>query len=106
MIYKVRARFKTATSAAFLDRLTDGSVAGQRPDGAEIVASMNRAVVTASGYVEWSERCYCPTPLHHERQTVLDDHFDTISTEVIDEIQHYDGQPFMNYLKQLADRTP
>ena len=40
MIYKVRARLRPGTEAALLQKLTDGSVASQRPDGAEIVASM------------------------------------------------------------------
>ena len=81
MIYRVRARFRTDTAAAFLEKLTDGTVQQQSPDGPEIVASMSRAVLNGAGEIEWSELCYCHSPLAHERATVLDAHFDDMSTE-------------------------
>ena len=102
MIYHVRARFKEHTAAAFLAKLTDGTISRQRPDGSEIVASMARAVLTPSGLVEWSEICFCPTPLLHERATVLDQHFDDLETDPIDAHTTYDGRPFMEYLNELA----
>lgn len=46
--------------------------------------------------------CYCPTPLKHERATVLDLHFEDIVTEPIDSRAQYDGQTFMEYLRALA----
>jgi hypothetical protein len=103
MIYKVKARFKEVSAAEFQRKLLDGTIANQKPDGPELVDSMNRAVLKESGEVEWSELCYCNPPLAHERQTVLDDHFDDISTEVIETHQEYDGRPFMDYLAELAD---
>ena len=102
MIYHVRGRFKEHTAAVFLAKLTDGTIGKQRPDGTEIVASMERAVVTTDGHVEWSESCYCPTPLLHERATVLDSHFDDLVTDPIDAHTTYDGRPFMEYLHELA----
>ncbi len=102
MIYKVNARFKEASASEFHRQLLDGTIANQKPDGPEIVDSMNRAVVNESGEIEWSELCYCNRPLAHERQTVLDEHFDDISTEVIDAYQEYEGRPFMDYLAELA----
>ena len=102
MIYRVRARFKADTAAAFHKKLTDGSVQQQTPDGPEIVASMNRAMLNGAGEIEWSEQCYCNPPLAHERATVLDTHFDDISTMAIEGYQQYEGEPFMKYLKQLA----
>ena len=104
MIYKVRARFKTDTAARFLDRLNDGSIAGQRPDGAEIVASMERAVVAPDGAVEWAEMCFCNPPLAHERATVLDAHFEDLTTRPVDGHEHYEGGPLMDHLRQLADQ--
>ena len=103
MIYKVRARLKEASAAEFHRKLLDGTIANQRPDGQEIVDSMNRAVVTESGEIQWSETCYCSSPLKHERQTVLDHHFDDISTEVIEAYQAYKGRPFIDYLTELVD---
>ncbi len=102
MIYKVNARFKEASAAEFHRKLLDGTIANQKPDGPEIVDSMNRAVVKESGEIEWSELCYCNSPLAHERQTVLDEHFDDISTEVIEAYQEHEGSPFMDYLAELA----
>ena len=51
--------------------LTDGSIEKQKPDGKEIVASMQRAVIDDEDFVRWSEVCYCPTPLQHERDILL-----------------------------------
>ena len=102
MIYKVNARFKEASAAEFHRKLLDGTIANQEPDGPEVVDSMNRAVVKESGEIEWSELCYCNPPLTHERRTVLDNHFDSISTEVIEAYQEYEGRPFMDYLAELA----
>ena len=102
MIYHVRARFREDTATAFLAKLTDGTIASQRPDGAELVASMERAVVNDDGLIEWSELCYCPSPLLHERTTVLDLHFDDIATEPIEAHARYTGRPFMDHLRALA----
>lgn len=102
MIYHVQAKFRKKTAAAFLTKLTDGTIANQRPDGSELVASMARAVINAEGKVEWSEMCFCPSPLLHERATVLDLHFDDILTEPIDTITEYEGQPFMEFLQTIA----
>jgi len=101
MIYKVRARLRPGTEAALLQKLTDGTVASQRPDGPEIVASMARAVMTGDGQVEWSETCYCSPPLAHERETVLDRHFDAISTREIGAHETYDGTPLMDHLRRF-----
>ncbi len=105
MIYHVRAKFRADTAAAFLAKLTDGTIGNQRPDGSEIVASMERAVVNSEGQVEWSELCYCSPPLAHERTTVLDKHFGDISTEPIDAREQYEGRPFMQYLQSLVSKT-
>jgi len=102
MIYKVRARLRPGTKAALLGRLTDGTVAAQRPDGAEIVASMERAMFTGDGHVQWSETCYCSPPLAHERETVLDHHFDEIETEEIGAYERYEGAPLMEHLRRFG----
>ena len=75
MYYSVTARFKNEMAVEFIRRLSDDSISGQEPDGQEIVDSMNRARVGKDGLVRWSEVCYCPTPLAHERKTVLDNFF-------------------------------
>ena len=105
MIYHVQASLREEIAAALLEKLTDGSVARQQPDGPELVASMERAVVNAEGRVEWSEKCFCPSPLYHERATVLDQHFGDIITEPIEAHASYAGQPLMKYLRAIATRT-
>jgi len=101
MIYHVKARFKSETAAELFAKLTDGTVADQRPDGQELVASMKRAVINEDGLAEWSQMCLCPSPLLHERATVLDRHFDNIVTDPIDCQTKYPGLPFMEHLQTL-----
>ena len=103
MIYHVTARFRDETASEYLSKLSDGTISDQRPDGPELVASMERAVINQNGDVEWSETCFCPSPLLHERTTVLDHFFDGISTEPIESHQAYAGKPFMDYLRALVD---
>lgn len=105
MIYHVQARFRADTAAEFLAKLTDGTISGQRPDGAELVASMQRAVVNSRGLTEWSELCYCDPPLAHERATVLDLHFDDIRTEPLDAYVQYEGRQFMDHLRALVSQS-
>ena len=102
MIYHVTAKFRVDTASEYLTKLTDGTISNQRPDGTELVASMERAVVNEKGDVEWSEMCLCPSPLLHERTTVLDHYFDDLKTEPIEAHQKYKGHPFMSYLRGVA----
>lgn len=102
MLYSVHARLRPGTEAALLRRLTDGSVAAQRPDGREIVAAMERAVVTASGEVAWTETCYCSPPLRHERETVLDDHFAFTEIAPAGDGPPPAGTPLMAHLRRAA----
>ncbi len=99
MIYHVQATLRKANATALLEKLTDGTTARQRPDGPELVASMERAVINAEGRAEWSEMCFCPSPLQHERATVLDQHFDDITTEPVEAHANYAGQPLMEHLR-------
>ena len=98
MLYAVSAELIPDRAREFHTRLTDGSIAAQRPDGAEIVAAMKRARVAPDGAVRWTETCYCPTPLQHERATVLDRYFTEIETKVIDKPETLDGVPLMDRL--------
>ena len=85
MICKVRARYIEKNVGAFFVKLTDGTIEGQEPDGAEIVASMKRARITEPGLVAWYEKCFCATPLAHERETCYDLYFSDMTTELVDE---------------------
>ncbi len=105
MFYKVRARLKKDTATELRRRLLDGTIRRQQPDGREIVDSMQRAVVTDAGDIEWSEVCYCPSPLLYERTTVYDHYFNNLSTEPVENYQRHEGRPFMTYLKELAEAS-
>lgn len=102
MHYRVRARFREHTAGAFRQALRE-TIPKQQPDGEEIADSMRRAVVTADGVIEWSEVCYCPTPLQHERSTVLDHYFEDLTTETVDGYVKHAGESFLAYLDRLAD---
>ena len=101
MIYKVQARLIQSKAKGFYQKLTDGTIEKQRPDGPEIIDSMNRATIDWSGLVNWSELCYCPSPLRHERATVYDQYFSDLKTEQIDNHEKYEGASFINYLSKL-----
>ncbi|MBQ91014.1 MAG: hypothetical protein CL441_06280 [Acidimicrobiaceae bacterium] len=101
-IYKVTARFKEDQAAALRLRLDDGSLAAQQPDGEEMVRAFGHAVVTDDGLVMWSEMCFCPTPLAHERATQLDQFFVDLTTTPIEKYEAYEGRPFLEYLDSLT----
>ena len=105
MHYLVRARLREETAGELSRLLRDGTIARQRPDGPEIVASMERAVVTTSGEIEWSEVCYCQPPLQHERATVYDRFFDALTAAPVDGYQTHAGRPFLEHLHRLAAVT-
>ena len=106
MYYRVTARLKPETAEDYQRKLTDGTIQSQRPDGREIVDSMNRAVLTDDGRALFSIACHCQTPLAHERATVFDEHFDAMQIEQIEGYQTYEGRPFMAYLAEIAERKP
>jgi len=85
MLYKVKAKIDKLKMKAFYDVLTDGSVADQEPDGAEIVNAMQKAVMTGHDTLEWYETCHCVTPLKHERDTVYDKYLHEIETTLVEE---------------------
>ena len=98
MFYTVSAREIASVMPEFYRKLTDGTIRRQQPDGREIVESMQRARLSESGEVRWSEQCFCPTPLKHERQTVYDHYFIDLRTELIEDYVEFDGEPFMDFL--------
>ena len=102
MIYKVTAKFIDSKAVEFYQKLTDGSIQNQKPDGPEMVNSMHRAYIQESGLIMWSELCYCNPPLAHERSTVLDNYFTEITTKPIDDYEEYEGESFWDY---LVDRS-
>ena len=103
MIYKVKARVIDERIGEFYRKLADGTVAKQRPDGEEIVASMKRAVLTGPGVAEWYEMCFCPTPFYHERQTQYDFYFTDITTEPAEGYREIQGASLWSYMASKAE---
>ena len=100
MLYRVRANIIQDRMQKFFKKLTDGTIEQKEPDGPEIVASMRRAKLTSPGIIEWSETCYCPTPLAHERETVYDHFLSKIEMEKISSRPEIQGESFWDYLSE------
>ena len=98
VIYSVKARYIEKKMGEFYQKLTDGTIQNQKPDGQEIVNSMKRAKITEPNIIQWSEMCFCPTPLKHERETVYNHFLTDMETEVIDDYVEYEGEFFMDFL--------
>ena len=100
MIYSVKARFIEEKMGEFYRKLTDGTIQNQKPDGQEIVNSVKRAKITESNTIQWSEMCFCSTPLKHERETVYNHFLTDMETEIIDDFVEFDGELFFEFLEK------
>ena len=98
--YSVKAKFIENMMDQFYQKLTDETIANQKPDGNEIIESMKRAKVTGPNTIEWSEMCFCSSPLKHERETVYNHYLTDLETKVVTEYVKFDGESFMEYLVQ------
>ncbi len=96
--YSVKAKFIENMMEQFYQKLTDGTIANQKPDGNEIIESMKRAKITGPNTIEWSEMCFCSQPLKHERETVYNHYLADLETKVVEEYVEFDGELFMEYL--------
>ncbi len=100
MIYSVKARFIEERVSEFYQKLTDCTIQSQKPYGREIVNSMKSAKITQPNTIQWSEMCFCPTPLKHERETIYNKFLTDMTTEIIDDYKEYDGELFMDFLEK------
>jgi len=98
VIYSVKARYIEEKMGEFYQKLTDGTIQNQKPDGQEIFNSMSSARIIEANLIQWSEMCFCPTPLKHELATVYKHFLTHIETEVIDDYVEYEGELFMDFL--------
>jgi hypothetical protein len=101
MIYSVTARFTDQKIRGLYQKLMDGSIYSQRPDGKAIYFAMKRAKIIETGVAKWTELCYCPSPLEHEKATVFKHFFDSIETEEVDYYKVFQGTSLIEHLKQL-----
>ncbi len=98
MLYAIKARYIEEKMSEFYQKLTDGTIQKQKPDGQEIINSMGRAKITESNIIEWCETCYCPTPLKHERQTIYDNFLADLETRIINDNIEFEGELFIDFL--------
>ncbi len=103
MIYKVKAKFNYSKAIDYYEKLNNGTIQSQKPDGYEIINAMNRATIDNEGYVNWTELCFCSTPLKHERETVYDKYFTELEAESIIKHHLFEGQSFIDKLKALVN---
>ena len=99
MIYQVKAKFNYDKAQEFYRKLTDGTIEKQRPDGSEMVSSMNKATIDNNGDINWTELCFCP--LQHERATVYDTYFTDMKTKPILNQKIIEGSSFMEKLSKF-----
>ena len=100
MLYKVKAKIDKLKMKSFYTALTDGSIAGQEPDGSYIVNAMQKALKTEDETLEWYQTCQCATPLKHERETVYDKYLYDIETTPVDEVKDdINGKSFWDCLE-------
>lgn len=104
MQYVIRAQPITEELPRFWELLNNGAIAGQEPDGQEIIASMKRAVMSQNT-VEWKETCFCNPPLRHERATIYDQFFHDMEITPLETSVDLKGEPFWDFL-QKTSRKP
>jgi len=100
VIYSIKAKYIEEKMGEFYQKLTDGTIQNQKPDGQEIVNSMKRAKITAPKIIQWSEMCFCSTPLKHERETIFDHFLTDLETKTIDDKVEFVGESFFDFLER------
>jgi hypothetical protein len=101
MLYKVKVNFYPELISDLFAKLTDSTIKNQKPDGLEIIASMQRAIKTNNKTVEWYESCLCETPLKHERETIYDTYFYNFEIKLVsDDKQDIVGESFWAYMEK------
>ena len=100
VFYTVQAKYIEDKLGEFYQKLTDGTIQNQKPDGQEIIDSMKRAKIFAPKTIRWSEMCFCPTPLKHERTTVYDKFLINFETQIRDDYVEFEGESFFSFLEK------
>ena len=99
MIYSIKANYIEEKMGEFYQKLTDGTIQNQKPDGQEIINSMKRAKITSPKTIQWSEMCFCSPPLKHERETIYNHYLTDLETQTIEDYVEFDGESFYDYLE-------
>ena len=66
-------------------RLDSREISRMRPFGGSLDHGLRNAKVRQDGFAVWEEEDYCVPPLAQERAAVLDDYFDHLTVEDIED---------------------
>ncbi|MFP3854034.1 MAG: hypothetical protein ACLFWD_07040 [Anaerolineales bacterium] len=83
--YLVKAEPKWDRLKELKDRLESGEIKGMRPFGQTLHHSLTSARKASEGETVWEEEDYCRPPLAQERAAVLDEYFDEIEVETVEQ---------------------
>ena len=83
--YLVRAKPRADLLNELEERLQRGEFMPMRPFGAVLSRSLRNARTQADGSAVWEEEDYCRPPLAEERAAVLDQYFDELRVEAVEE---------------------
>jgi len=98
--YLVRARPKEDRLPDLRVQLDRKAFAGMRPFGRALTRSLEAARRQDDSTAVWEEEDYCSPPLAQEREAVLDDYFEAIEVE---EVQEGEGWERIESLPSLYD---
>jgi len=103
MLYHVKAKYIEEKLSEFYSLLTSGEVEKLHTAGSSIVKAMlEDAVETEPGTIEWTEKCFCETPLELERDLVFDTFLTDMETAPVEDSLNFSGTPFSEILKKNA----
>lgn len=83
--YLVSAVPKPGLMEELGDRLGRGEFVGMRPFGKALTKGLKNARVRSDGVAVWEEEDYCSPPLAQEREAVLDDYFQNLRVEAVEQ---------------------
>lgn len=85
--YLVKAKVCPGKLADLQERLHQDEIKVMRPFGTALDYSLKNARITADGWAIWEEEDYCRPSLAMERTAVLDDYFNQLSVEKVEQGQ-------------------
>ena len=96
--YLVRAKPRADLLNELEERLQRGEFMPMRPFGSALSHALRNARTQADGSAVWEEEDYCRPPLAEERAAVLDQYFDELRVEAVEENS---GWKEINHLPRL-----
>ena len=83
--YLVTAKPKSDRLGDLLGNLRKNAYASMRPFGKSLAYSLRNARIRGDGYATWEEEDYCSPPLAEERAAALDEFFDELKIQPVQE---------------------